>query len=368
MRICIAGGGLAGTLLAWRLAQNPDVRRIDLLAGGQGNRDATGVSGGVVRGYEPARDQRTLALDSLAELRASTVLRRWSAYKETGSVYLRACDPSLVEELQEIEAALPCSVQLAEDAELSERGFVNLPAGTAGVIERYAGYLSPSRLRAALIRDLIARPRVTVSIAPLSVVRMRGDGTVRCTTPSRGQAYDIAVMATGAWTPGLLVRNGFECPGFRTKSIQYSVYAVRGKLPPPFVDETTGLYGRPIGGGRLLLGVATEDWDVPPGTRPVNTHLQRHAARLAETRLGGLAVLAPLASVNAGDCYCDPPLLALRAVPGCAGAVRTFTGGSGGSVKTALAASRQAAERLVAQSQGPDLLTSCQHRGKVNHQ
>ena len=54
-----------------------------------------------------------------------------------------------------------------------------------------------------------------------------------------------------------------------------------------------------------------------------------------------------LTTVDATDCYCDPPVLALRPVAGEQGPIFTFTGGSGGSVKTALAASLQAAARLL---------------------
>ena len=47
------------------------------------------------------------------------------------------------------------------------------------------------------------------------------------------------------------------------------------------------------------------------------------------------------------DRYCDPPVRALRPVIGEHSVIWTFTGGSGGSVKTALAASREAAEQLL---------------------
>src|SRR5439155_26003343 len=124
-----------------------------------------------------------------------------------------------------------------------------------------------------------------------------------------------------------------------------------GLRPTPFIDETTGLYGRPTASGGLLLGLATQEWDVPPGRRAANAALHREAARLARTRLPHLALLSPVASVNATDCYCDHPVLSLRPVSETAGAVWTFTGGSGGSAKTALAASRQAAEHLVRLSQ-----------------
>jgi glycine/D-amino acid oxidase-like deaminating enzyme len=347
VRVCIVGGGLAGTLLAWRLAQTPDVRHVELLLGAQGRVDATSVSGGVVRGYEPRPAQRRLAIDSLAELRDSATLRQWSGYREVGSVYLRPSQPGLGAEVREIDARARGTVTLATDNELAKLGWAGLPAGTVGVLERLAGYVSPWRLRTALIADLTVRPRVTVSPADLETLTVLGDGAVRCSFAAGSRVYDVAVVAAGPWTPGLLARNGLGSPRLRTKAIQYTVYAVAGVRPPPFVDETTGLYGRPTGHGGLLLGLAGDEWDVPPGTRPARTHLQREAARLAANRLPALALVSALSSVNASDCYCDHPLLSLRPVAGSAGGVVTFTGGSGGSVKTALAASRRAARHLV---------------------
>jgi glycine/D-amino acid oxidase-like deaminating enzyme len=363
MRVCIVGGGLAGTLLAWRLSQQPEVRRVHLLTGTETRRDATAVSGGVVRGYEPYRHQRALAIASLAELRDSAVLRRWAAYQETASVYLRTRSRALAAELQEIETAVPGSVQLASDAELSARGWANLPQDTVGILERRAGSVSPASLRTALLGDLAAGPHATVSVGALGAVSVRSDGTVSCTIASGGLACDAVVLAAGAWTPGLLTRHGFETGGLRTKAIRYGVYSVTGERPPPFVDETTGLYGKPAAGGRMILGLATDDWDVPPGAGPMDTVWQRRTVRLARTRLRMLTLRSVLAGVSASDCYCGHPVLALRPVWGCAGALHTFSGGSGGSVKTALAASRLAAEGLVARSPAttPE---PCSHAGR----
>jgi hypothetical protein len=50
--------------------------------------------------------------------------------------------------------------------------------------------------------------------------------------------------------------------------------------------------------------------------------------------------------VAAADCYCDPPVLTLREVEGPTPRLFTFTGGSGASVKSALAASQRAAGQL----------------------
>lgn len=348
MRTCVIGGGMAGTLLAWRLAHRSDVEAVDLFVGPGLRRDATKVSGGAVRAYESLAEQRRLAAESLRELRASAVLRAWSGYREEGSLYLRAGAPGLVAELEEVERLVPGSVQLLGAAELAEQGWGGLEPGVVGVAERRAGYVSPPRFRAAVLSDLSTRPAVTVSFANVDVIALSSDGAVACTAANRRRVYDIAVLAAGPWTPALMTSNGFDARAFRTKAIEYSVYTVAGAAPPPFVDETTGLYGRPTALGDLLLGLATQDWDVRPGYRDPTPPLHREAARTVAIRRPGLTLLARLSSVNATDCYCEQPVLSLRPVSEAPGTVWTFTGGSGGSVKTALAASREAADRLVA--------------------
>jgi hypothetical protein len=59
----------------------------------------------------------------------------------------------------------------------------------------------------------------------------------------------------------------------------------------------------------------------------------------------GVELGRPIRTVAAFDCYSDPPGLTLR--PTSIPSVFTFTGGSGGAAKTALAASRLAAAALL---------------------
>jgi len=347
MHTCIAGGGIAGTLFAWRLAQRSEVEHVDLLLGDDGQADATELSGGVVRAYERHAEGRRLAVASLGELLSSTVLRAWSNYRETGAVYLRAGDQVLPDELHAIEARLPGSARVATASELARLGWAGLPPGTVGVVERRAGYVNATRLRTALIADLAARANVRVVSAPASAVVVDSDGTVTVSINGRLRTYDVVVLATGAWTPSLLSANGLPAAGLRTKAIRCATYAVRGRRPVPFADETSGLYGKPVAEGRLLLGLTTEEWDIAPGHRPATDALQATAERIARTRMPWLQLGRALTTVTATDCYCDPPILALRPVAAESGAIWTFTGGSGGSIKTALAASRQAAAQLL---------------------
>jgi glycine/D-amino acid oxidase-like deaminating enzyme len=326
MRICVVGAGLAGSLLAWRLAADRTVR-VDL-AGSPGAADATAASGGVVRGFETLPEQRELALDSLRELLDSALLRAWSGYRETGSTFVPSGPPAaeLETAVKEIEAVVPGSAALTGAPD----GWAGLPGGAVAVTERVAGRISPAALRDALLADLAGR--VTLRPGPAT-----GIGPGRCD----GREYDVVVLAAGAWTPGLL---GAGTP-LRTKLIRYAVHAVSGWTPTAFVDETTGLYGAP-GQDGLLLGLPTTEWDADPSGphAPTDPH---PAAALATARFPRLRLGPVRRTAVAADCYTTPPVLALRTVYGTEGRLATFAGGSGGAAKTALSASLRAAAQLT---------------------
>src|ERR1700727_512839 len=80
--VCVVGGGVAGSLLAWRLASERDVGRVDLLLGpaGRSLRDATATSAGVVRGFDPEPGVSRLAAEGLVELYSDPRLRRSARY------------------------------------------------------------------------------------------------------------------------------------------------------------------------------------------------------------------------------------------------------------------------------------------------
>jgi hypothetical protein len=335
-------------LLAWQLARSAPGEQVDLVLGNRCRADATAASGGAVRGYETDPRQRALALASLAELLASPTLRRWSGFRPAESFYLpERPGQRLAAELAEIEAAVPGSASLVPAAELARRGWARLPAGAVAVRERRAGYLVPGRLRDAVLADGAGRRRVRLLPAALAAVRLRPGAGVRCRVAGRERDYDRLVIAAGAWTGAVLAMAGLPASGFRTKSIQYTVYRVDGWRPPMFVDEPLGCYGRPQARDQLLLGVPTDQWEVDPDRPPTTPELPDLAVHRARTRFPGLRIGPATRTVGSVDCYTDQPTLSLSAVPGTGDRAFTFTGGAGGCVKTALAASRDAAVRLI---------------------
>jgi glycine/D-amino acid oxidase-like deaminating enzyme len=362
VRVLIAGGGLAGSLLAWRLAQQPGTQ-VELITGRAGRpkprpvADATAASGGAVRAYDALPEQRELAIASLVELLASPVLRDWASYRQTGFAYLRAepadgpaSGPAEIERaVAEIERALPGSAELTSPAEAfgdqaDGPGWAGDEAGDGDgarvvVRERRAGYTSPGRLRDAVLADLAARSCAVLRDATLDSAAGSADGNTA--------GYDAVVLAAGAWTPALLRASGRPADGYRTRSIQYTVYDAGPVRPTAFADERTGLYGLPTADGGLLLGLPTTEWDVPPGAAEATLSLHEAAARLAAGCFPRLKLGEARQRVAGVDCYCDPPVLALREVSGQPPRLFTFTGGSGGAAKSALAASLRAAHQLT---------------------
>lgn len=311
----IVGTGIAGALLGRRLAAAG--ARVTLYAARGLPPDATAVSGGLTRGFEPDLERCRLAADSVVELRADPELAAAAGYRELGSAYLLAtAEPTLDVLVKEVDARLPGSVSVVDPP------WSGVPAGAVAVLERHAGHLSPAALRGWALAGLSVEP---APADPLSLAAR----------------VDALVLATGRWTPTLLAAAGLPGLGLRTKAIQYALHPARGWTPPVFVDETTGLWVRPAAGDQVLLGVPSTRWD--PVTPTPEPELVAAAARAAYDRFG-VDVGEPTAVVAAADAYADPPVLALRPA---ADRVVTFTGGSGGAAKYALAASRLAAAALL---------------------
>jgi glycine/D-amino acid oxidase-like deaminating enzyme len=369
VRTCVIGGGLAGALLAWRLAQATTDWQIDLLTGGSDRADATAASGGAIRAYETDPQQRRLATASMVELMASQTLRRWSGFHRVESVYLpgvRTDRTAVDRAVAEISVLLPGSATVVGDAELARRGWAGVPDGSVAVLEQLAGFTAPDRFRRSVLRDGLVRRRVTQVSGPVTAVAPDDRGSVTCRlADATTREYDIVVVAAGPWTATLLSTCGLPGAGFRTKSIQYSIYPVDGWRPSQFVDELTGLFGRPTADGGLLLGLPTTDWGIDPDAPPVAPMLHDEAARLAGLRFPQLRLGAPARRVGAADCYCDQYNLSLRPVIDSGHHLFTFSGGSGGSVKTALAASHRAAIQLIELGQPQELASAGLRKGQT---
>lgn len=341
MRIGIVGAGIAGALLALRLHRSSSRPTVEILAGDDA--DATGASGGLVRGFERDATAAQLAVESLVELRGSAVLREWAGYREIGSVYVLPAGVDPYAGVAVVDHLLPGSAAVVYGADLIRRhGFRDLPDNTLGVVERRAGHVSPARLRGEVLASL-AGSGVNVRRCP--VIGVSPSPSVHSADGAELH-YDCVIVAAGAWTPYLLAASGIHHGGLSTRQIQYSIHPAETGPLGAFVDDTTGLYGRPTGDGDLLVGLPSTRWNVRPATVVPDPALAAEVVAQAQRRLGIPLQRQPNRIVASFDCYHAPPGLAVRrCVAG--SALFTFTGGSGGAAKTVLAASRTAATALL---------------------
>ncbi|MHA6757404.1 FAD-dependent oxidoreductase [Streptacidiphilus sp. PAMC 29251] len=347
MRIGIVGSGVAGALLAWQLRGSASQVSTDLYVGElRSGYDATGASGGMVRGFDLDLKAGRLASESLAEIRASSILREWTAYQEIGSVYLLPGGSEIGSALEPVDAFLPGSAEVLDQDQLTAYPFRDLPDGVLGVTERQAGFISPARLRNALLGELTAAGDVALLWGRVSGVTV--SPSVRLASGAEHR-YDAVVLATGAWTPRLLRASDLPEAALRTKAIQYTVCTLRLPGLGVFVDDTSGMYGRPLDADTFLLGMPGDHWNIDPDTVSADPVLAEQVVACGRRRFSeeAAAQITAVRSVTAFDCYHDDPGLALRPIGGGSG-LFTFTGGGGGAAKTSFAASRLAADALLA--------------------
>jgi glycine/D-amino acid oxidase-like deaminating enzyme len=351
MRVCVIGGGIAGAMLCWRLAQQPEVSEVLLAPGPAQPADATAVSGGSIRAFEIEPVQRALALESMAELSGDPVLARWAGFVGCGSVYVPRDPSGLPEAAAEINAVLGDSASLLDAQALRRGGWSGIGDEVVGILERQGGYLSPQQLRLAALADLAGRTERRFTLLENGYVTDLAPGSF--TLNQTRLSFEVVVLATGAWTPTLLRQSGFDPAGLTTKGIQYTVHQATGALATSFVDDICDLFGKPVPGG-VLLGLPTQAWGAPPTGLAADRQLSRSAAALAVSRFPALQLHSFSEPVTAVDCYAADGILDLRPVDGADGRLLTFTGGTGSAAKTVIAASRRAAERLGSQSHSPE--------------
>jgi glycine/D-amino acid oxidase-like deaminating enzyme len=350
-------------MLAWRLASLAPAWRLELVRGRQSTVDATAASGGAVRAFDPDPELCRLATASTAELLASRTLLRWADFRRSDTFYLPRRTETLAAAMAGIEAALPGSVRLADGADLIRQGWADLHTGCVAVHEHQAGFVSPAGLRDVLLAD--AGRRVSIVDDEVTSVTLRGNGSVACSTGGADREYDLVVIAAGSWTPALLRSWHLPADGYRVQSIQYGLYLTGRWRPPTFIDEVISLFGRPAPGGSLLLGRPTRQWGVDPDRPPTTPSLHAGATRLVSARFPRLRIGPAWKVVGSADCYGGTPTLALRRVVDSDHRLFTFTGGAGGAAKTALAATRRAAE-IVLSGAWPDGQPTPAE--KVNHE
>ncbi|MUN35718.1 NAD(P)/FAD-dependent oxidoreductase [Actinomadura litoris] len=357
--VAVVGGGIIGLAAAERLvAAGLSVVLIDAAGIADG---PSGVSGGLVRAFDPGGgDRARAAAQGLAAYLRRGRHGRWPAVRRHGGLTLVPAGAGGA--LAGVRAGVLAGVEAARDAghsawvhdaaEIRERfPSLSVSPDLAGVYEPSAGWLPARAVARAMLRDaadgLTVLERVRATEVDIRGSRVRG---VR--TTAGPVAAPAVLIAAGVASADLALTAGVRLP-LRSRSIGYCVFEPReapGDLPA-VVDTTTGAWLRrwsdeATGRGGVLAGVVSHVTGVPVtvtrGTPPAE---QERVRAVVARRCPALADAGVCGGVMAHDALAPGGEGAVTAWPEPAGLV-TATGWNGGAFKTAPVIGERAAARI----------------------
>lgn len=359
-RIAIIGAGICGAAILEAVTRagigRPTLFEKDRAAAG-----ATGLSGGLVRIYHTDPVLADLAAQSVPALRRlDRTVPSSIGYVQAGSLYMEpghrvAALRAEVERLKGL-GDWPLRVLTPDEGRARFPEFDWVGVGAA-VYEEHAGYASPGRTTEVLLNLATARGAVLAErtvVRGIHTRRGRVAGVRLATAPAADSTTadmvgadivgaDIVVVAAGAWSRDLLTG---PAAALRTKRIQYNFLHVPGApRHPAFIDDTTGVYGRPHQPGTSLVGMALDEWDVAPqpAVADPSTSAAIHAAAL--TRVPWLRDADVVGGVSGFDAYTSCGHARLGFDDQVAG-LFLATGFSGGGFKMALGVGQRVAAAL----------------------
>ena len=246
----VIGGGVVGSSIAWHLARRgADVSLIEARSIAA---VASGASAGGVR--QQGRDPREMPL-------AIAAIARWKNLEDELHAdlhYYRDGHLQVYENEAGVEAgkksiaaqqALGLDIELVEGKALSELAPGLAPQVIAGRYTHNDGHANPT-LTTQAFASAATRAGAVVREG-VEVIRLlaRGDRVIGAETNTEVGHADHVIVATGAWTRGLVLPLGVDLP-LQAHGLQM----ILTKQMPPLLKQVVGAYGRPLSLKQLREG------------------------------------------------------------------------------------------------------------------
>lgn len=270
--VVVIGGGIMGTSIAWNLARLGD-HKVTLLERTSIASGASGRTGALLRQHYTNRQEALLAHESLA------VFRNWSKlvggdcfFEQTGLLVTIPKGPYAEENVARLHlnVAMQQSIgidtrtvtpeQLADIDPLARTDDLAAAAyeHSSGCVDAIAATQEMARAATragARILEEIRVDAIGLEGGRVAEVLTSG-GTIRCGT---------AVLANGPWSHRLLAPLGLNVP-IASARVQVATFlrptAELGQHPA-YVDIAAGMFCRPAGPGRTMVGVSGGDQHDP---------------------------------------------------------------------------------------------------------
>lgn len=292
--IAIVGGGIMGASIAWRLARLGAgsvtlLERYSIAAG------ASGRTGALLRQHYSNSAEATLAHRSL------NVFRNWPeivggscGFERTGLVVTIPSGGAAAVNLArlEVNVAMQRSIgivtRVVTPSELQELDrFARVDDLAAAAYEAETGCVDAVAATQEMARAAMDAGATIVEDTGVTGITTRG-GRVTGVSTARGEIQcGAVVVANGPWSPGLLLPLGIAIP-ISTVRVQVATFLrpISFLQPhPAYVDIAAGMFCRPLGTGRTMVGVSGGDQHDPVDPNRFDRILDREYPETAQAAL-----------------------------------------------------------------------------------
>jgi glycine/D-amino acid oxidase-like deaminating enzyme/ABC-type branched-subunit amino acid transport system substrate-binding protein len=290
--VAIVGSGVVGAALAACLSES--AASVVVIDPGSTEEMASGFSGGLVRAFEPGRASRDMALRSSRLLWGRGAAATAHGFQQTGALTLLG-----VEDLADARDGVDTLRAAGIDATLISADDVQgrWPAvsvgGIAGAVWEPGGGYADAMVTVTELMASAQRCGATVCTGRVRAIVPSCDGSARLVCEDHDVLARVAVVAAGCGAPGLLAGRLPLGIKPRSKRIRYAFFDHPSCTMPSVVDLATGLWGRPAGDSRFLVGVPVAEWDVrATGGTTVTSQQVAEIRRRAKALLPWIATAA----------------------------------------------------------------------------
>jgi len=265
--VAVVGGGIVGASIAWQLAARGVAvmlfERATVAAG------ASGRTGALLRQHYSNKPEATLAHESLK------VFRDWPeivggapVHHPTGLVVTLAAGPHAEANIARLRrnVAMQNAVGITSEAITADQlqtlqPFVRVDDLAAAAYEPDSGYADAVAATRGMARAAARAGAMILEGCPVLALTTEGDRVSGVVTPNGPVPAGAVVCATGPWSTTLLHRIGVPLP-ITALRVQIAILHRPLALEDPhfvFLDTAAGMFCRPFGPGRTLVGVSGGD-------------------------------------------------------------------------------------------------------------